>query len=79
MKTGDTVRLKYTENTGTIVREISPRWYKVIFTGVFGGEAVSMRDDDIELLCAAPIVNPCVCCGAETPEGRQVCGVCEKS
>lgn len=23
------------------------------------------------------IVNPCVMCGEETPEGRMVCGLCE--
>lgn len=23
------------------------------------------------------VVNPCVMCGEETPEGRMVCGLCE--
>ena len=27
---------------------------------------------------APPVDNTCVCCGAEIPEGRQVCKECEK-
>lgn len=27
---------------------------------------------------ASTVVNPCVCCGREVPEGRQVCLKCEE-
>lgn len=49
MNIGDIVFIKYTEITGTIVREISPRWYKAKFPGFFSDEEVSMREDDLEL------------------------------
>ena len=31
-----------------------------------------------DILTDTPTMNPCVCCGAETPEGRQICGACER-
>ena len=31
-----------------------------------------------DILTDTPTVNPCVRCGAETPEGRHVCGACER-
>lgn len=76
MKTGDTIRFKHTDITGTITEVFSEHHFKVKFN-VFGAPII-VRDSEIELVSAAPIVNPCICCGAETPEGRTVCGVCEK-
>jgi hypothetical protein len=78
MKVGDTVRIRKTDIVGTIARTIdnSGRHYTVKIDGF---PPIVLYDDEIEPVKPAAIVNPCVMCGAETPEGRIVCGRCEKT
>jgi hypothetical protein len=76
MRVGDRVKLKKCDDLTGVITDVvvnTGRHYLVIFD-LFSIPIVCL-DTDIEPL---PIANPCVCCGAETPEGRQVCGMCER-
>lgn len=76
MKIGDRVKIKKCDDWTGVITDVvvnTGRHYLVKFD-LFGIPVVCL-DTDIEPL---PIANPCVCCGAETPEGRHVCVVCER-
>lgn len=75
MKIGDMIRIKKSIIVGRITHVFgkSERYCTAVFPEFFGCP-ITLRDDEFEILPA----NPCVCCGAETPEGRQVCGMCER-
>jgi len=72
---GDTVRIRKTDMVGTVteVHTNSGRHYTVKFDDL---PEIVLYEDEIELIKSAVIVNPCICCGAETPEGRTVCQAC---
>ena len=74
MNIGDRVRIRKTGIVGKVTDVItnSGRHYLVRFAAY--GIPVVCLEGDIEPL---PVTNPCVCCGEETPEGRQVCWQCE--
>ena len=77
MKTGDRVKIICDGATGTAI-EIHTN-HVMVELDTLKNRKMVFCPEELELIGAAPVVNPCIMCGAETPEGRIVCGKCEKS
>lgn len=82
MKTGDRIRIRKTDALGTVI-EAHGHQLKVLLDDFPDYPFEQVYDDEVEPfppVSIAPEItdNACVICGAATPEGRMVCGVCER-
>jgi len=73
MNVGDIVRVRKFGVSGTVA-EIDG--IHILVKTIDFTHPIMFYASELELLKPAAVVNPCVVCGAETPEGFMVCRQC---